>query len=119
MGIGTVVVGSGDSADSMAAMRPWDSGSGSSETGAMPHLPNTQPPTRRPKVEDLRSIAVAVDVVLELSAEATDAESEVTLEPPVLDAAMEASRESEDFSGPLPRSAVTVGADMIGGVEIS
>lgn len=71
---------------------------------------------RRPNVEDLR-VVVVVEAVLELSADTTDAESEGTLVPGVAAAAIEASRDREDFSGPLTRSAVTVGADMTGGVE--
>lgn len=62
------------------------------ETGAMPQRPRTQPPTRRPKVADLRGTGVAVELVLLLSADAMEADSEARLFP----AAMEASSERDD-----------------------
>lgn len=64
----------------------------SDETGAMPQRPRTQPPTRRPKVADLRGTGVAVELVLLLSADAMEADSEARLFP----AAMEASSERDD-----------------------
>jgi hypothetical protein len=71
---------SGVSVDSLGS-------SGSSLTGAMPHRPKTQPPTRRPSVVALRGPVVAVEVVLVLSADAMDAASDL------LPAAMEASKD--------------------------
>ena len=58
----------------------------------MPQRPRTQPPTRRPRVAGLRGPGVAVELVLLLSADAMEADSEVRLFP----AAMEASKDRED-----------------------
>lgn len=82
------------------------------ETGAVPHFPRTQPPMRRPRVEDLRGTCVAVELVLELSPETTDAESDGTLP-----AATEASNEREVLSELFARSIEIAGAEMTGGVE--
>ena len=87
----------------------------SSGTGAMPHRPSTQPPIRRPIVDDLRAPGVAVELVLVLSAEMTDVDSKERLLP----AATEARREREDGPGALARSAVIIGAERTGGVETS
>jgi len=111
IGVGSDVEGSGVKADSIAAIRSSQSGSLISGTAAVPHRPKTQ----RPNAEDLREPGVAVEAVLELSAEPTDTESEGRLVPAL--AATEARRERDDFSGPLARSAMIVGADMIGGVD--
>lgn len=85
------------------------------EIGTVPHLPRTQPPTRRPMLEGLRGPGGAIELVLELSAETTDPVSDGTLLP----AATEASRERDVFSELFARSIVMVGAETTGGVETS
>jgi hypothetical protein len=81
----------------------------------MPHRPSTQPPMRRPNVDDLRDPGAAVELVLLLSAETTDADSDGRLLP----AATDARREREDWPGALARSAVIIGTERTGGVETS
>lgn len=113
MRVGSGAGGSGVKADSIAAIRLSLSESFFSGTGTIPHRPRTQ----RPNPEDLREPGVVVEFEPELSAETTDAVSEEFVLPAL--AAMEASRERDDFSGPFARSAVTVGADMTGDVDTS
>lgn len=113
IGVDAGAGGSGTKADSIAAIRSSHSGSLMSGTAAVPQRPKTQ----RPNAEDLREPGVAVEAVLELSTETTDAESNGRLVDAL--AATEARRERDDAPRTLARSAVMVGADMIGGVDTS
>ena len=87
----------------------------SDETAAMPQRPSTQPPMRRPNVEALRGPRVAVEPVLVLSVDTTDAVSDLVWFP----AAMEASNDWDLCSELVARSTVMAGAEITGGVDNS